>query len=55
MLRMGMPEWMAGLTIEYGMAYSSGWGDYTTSHFREITGRRARSFGEFALELWPRS
>lgn len=54
MLKMGMPAWMVGLTIEYGTAYSAGWGDYTTSHFQEITGKRARSFATFARELWPR-
>jgi uncharacterized protein YbjT (DUF2867 family) len=54
MLKMGSLPWMVGLTIEYGTAYSAGWGDYTTSHFQEITGKDARSFATFARELWPR-
>jgi uncharacterized protein YbjT (DUF2867 family) len=55
LLKMGIPEWTAGLTIEYGAAYSAGWGDFTTSHFEEVTGKPARSFATFARELWPRA
>jgi uncharacterized protein YbjT (DUF2867 family) len=55
LLKIGVPEWLAGLTIEYGAAYSAGWGDFTTSHFEEVTGKRARSFATFAREVWPRA
>lgn len=55
LLNIGVPEWTVGLTIEYGAAYSTGWGDFTTSHFEEVTGKRARNFATFARELWPRA
>ncbi len=53
MLRMGMSPWLAGMSVEYGRAYAAGWGDFTTSHIKDVLGRAPRSFLEFAREQWP--
>jgi uncharacterized protein YbjT (DUF2867 family) len=50
----GFPPWLAGMTVEYGRAYARGWGDFTTTHVRDVLGRDATSFGSFARDLWPR-
>jgi uncharacterized protein YbjT (DUF2867 family) len=55
MLQMGMSPWLVGMTLEYGRAYASGWGDFTTSHVSDVLGRAPRSFGEFVREEWPRA
>ncbi|WP_240776848.1 SDR family oxidoreductase [Nonomuraea basaltis] len=46
----GLSEWVSAVTLEYFRAYASGWGDYTTPDFTEVTGRPARSFAEFARD-----
>jgi uncharacterized protein YbjT (DUF2867 family) len=53
--QLGLSAWLAGMTVEYGRAYASGWGDFTTSHVRDVTGREPRSFASFAREQWPRA
>jgi uncharacterized protein YbjT (DUF2867 family) len=50
----GFTPWLAGMTVEYGRAYARGWGDFTTTHVRDVTGRDATSFATFARHLWPR-
>jgi hypothetical protein len=41
---------MAALARDYGTAYVSGWGDFTTENVEKITGIRPRSFKTFAEE-----
>ncbi|MER6951978.1 SDR family oxidoreductase [Nonomuraea sp. NPDC000554] len=48
MLAAGLPEWNAAVNVEYGIAYSGGWGDFTTGDFAQVAGHDARSFKEFA-------
>lgn len=50
MVGFGLPEWVAAVSVEYGRAYASGWGDYTTPDFSQVVGRPARSFAEFARD-----
>ncbi|WP_214318988.1 SDR family oxidoreductase [Nonomuraea sediminis] len=50
MLEMGLPEWIAAVSVEYGKAYSRNWGDFTTPDFETVLGRRARTFAEFAQD-----
>ncbi len=47
----GWGAWMAALTRDYGKAYASGWGDFTTDHVARITGSPPRSFREFATDV----
>ncbi|MES0879818.1 SDR family oxidoreductase [Roseibium sp. SCP14] len=47
----GWGAWMASLTRDYGAAYASGWGDFTTEYVSEITGQEPRDFGTFAEEV----
>ena len=54
LIKMGLSPWLAGLTVEYGHAYSTGWGDLTTTDFQDVVGKPARSFETFAREVWPR-
>lgn len=48
LLGAGVPAWIAGMLLEYARAYASGWGDFTTSDFADVTGRPPRSFADFA-------
>ncbi|WP_433245972.1 SDR family oxidoreductase [Streptosporangium sp. CA-135522] len=50
MIGFGLPDWIAAVSVEYGRAYASGWGDYTTPDFAQVVGRQARSFAEFARD-----
>lgn len=50
MLEMGMPSWLVGMLIEYAQAYERGWGDLTTTHVQDITGRAPRSVLDFARD-----
>lgn len=50
MVKAGLKEWDARVTLEYGAAYARGWGDFTTPDFTSITGRPGRSFAEFATD-----
>ena len=49
-LQMGMSPWLTGVYIEYGQAYGSGWGDFTTTHVFDVLGREPRSFATFAQD-----
>jgi uncharacterized protein YbjT (DUF2867 family) len=51
MLQAGFPKWVAQVSgDEYGRAYASGWGDYTTADFAEVTGQPPRTIAEFARD-----
>jgi uncharacterized protein YbjT (DUF2867 family) len=51
MLSAGFDPWIAEVSgLEYSTAYATGWGDYTTTDFTQVTGRTARSFAEFARD-----
>lgn len=50
LLGFGVPDWIVGMLTEYAQAYVSGWGDFTTTDFQEVTGRRPRSFADFARD-----
>lgn len=49
----GMGEWMADLVHDYGVAYSTGWGDFVTDDVKRVLGRPPRSISEFCAELFP--
>lgn len=50
MLGSGMPAWVVGLLGEYSRAYASNWGDFTTTHVHDLTGKAPRNFQEFARD-----
>ncbi len=50
LLGFGVPEWIVDMLIEYGQAYASGWGDFTTSDFQDVVGRQPRSLADFARD-----
>jgi uncharacterized protein YbjT (DUF2867 family) len=53
MLGFGLPRWFVGNVVDYGRAYSAGWGDFVTDDFKDVTGREARSFKQFATDFAP--
>src|SRR5690348_2435657 len=53
MLGFGLPRWFVGNVVDYGTAYSGGWGDFVTSDLKEVTGHEARSFKQFARDFAP--
>jgi uncharacterized protein YbjT (DUF2867 family) len=53
MLGFGLSRWFVGNVVEYGRAYSDGWGDFTTNDFKDVTGQEARSFKQFATDFAP--
>jgi uncharacterized protein YbjT (DUF2867 family) len=53
MLGFGLSRWMVGNIVDYGRAYSEGWGDFVTSDFKDVTGHEARSFKQFATDFAP--
>src|SRR2546425_160288 len=53
MLGFGLSRWFVGNVVDYGRVYSEGWGDFTTSDFKDITGQEARSFKQFATDFAP--
>lgn len=48
----GWGDWMAALARDYGQAYASGWGDFTTKNVEQITGTQPRTFQVFAKEVF---
>lgn len=48
---MGLGEWFAQGSHDYLLAYSRGWGDFTTDAVQAISGKRARTFRQFAEEV----
>jgi len=53
MLGFGLSRWFVGNVVDYGRVYGEGWGDFTTSDFKEVTGHEARSFKQFATDFAP--
>ncbi len=53
MLGFGLSRWFVGNVVDYGRVYSQGWGDFATSDFKDLTGREARSFQQFANDFAP--
>jgi uncharacterized protein YbjT (DUF2867 family) len=53
MLGFGLSRWFVGNVVDYGRVYSDGWGDFTTSDFKDVTRQEARSFKEFATDFAP--
>ena len=51
----GMSPWLAGMFVEYGRAYGAGWGDFTTSHVKDVAGCDAHTLLDFARDFWPRA
>src|SRR6267378_1469872 len=47
------PEAAQQAMLDYGRVYSDGWGDFTTSDFKDITGQEPRSFKQFATDFAP--
>ncbi|GAA3048328.1 hypothetical protein [Actinokineospora globicatena] len=47
LLGVGVPVWIVGMLTEYARAYASGWGDFTTSDFRDVTGYEPRGLAGF--------
>lgn len=47
LLSYGVPPWIVDMLVEYGQAYASGWGDFTTDDFEEVVGRPPRSIDDF--------
>lgn len=43
----GVPDWIVGMLTEYAQAYRSGWGDFTTTDVRDVTGHPPRSIADF--------
>jgi uncharacterized protein YbjT (DUF2867 family) len=47
----GFSPWVSEVSgLEYGAAYSRGWGDYTTPDYTSVTGKTGRGFAEFARD-----
>ncbi|HKO48734.1 MAG TPA: SDR family oxidoreductase [Polyangiaceae bacterium] len=53
-IQAGLTPWLAGMMVEYGRAYAANWGNFTTTHVKDTTGRQPRSLADFAREQWPR-
>jgi uncharacterized protein YbjT (DUF2867 family) len=53
MLGFGLPRWFVGNVVDYGRAYSEGWGDFVTNDFKDVTGHEARPFKQFATDFAP--
>jgi uncharacterized protein YbjT (DUF2867 family) len=51
MLGAGMPPWVVGMMVEYSRAYAAGWGDFTTGHVEDVTGKKPRDFATFARDF----
>lgn len=47
LLSYGVPPWIVDMLVEYGQAYASGWGDFTTGDFEDVVGRPPRGVREF--------
>jgi uncharacterized protein YbjT (DUF2867 family) len=50
LLSCGVPSWIADMIIEWERAYATGWGDFTTTHVREVLGRSPRDVDDFLHE-----
>jgi len=50
-IEMGWGEWGGQIMHDYSKAYSEGWGDFVNDDVATITGKKARSFEQFANEV----
>jgi uncharacterized protein YbjT (DUF2867 family) len=50
MRQAGFDESVASMGAEYATAYADGWGDFTTTDFPDVMGRKPRTFAEFARD-----
>lgn len=50
MLDAGLSKWLTGMLVEYGQAFSAGWGDFTTNDVEELLDRQPRRFADFARD-----
>ncbi|WP_159587548.1 hypothetical protein [Chelativorans xinjiangense] len=48
---MGLGEWFAQGSHEYLLAYSRGWGDFTTDAVQAISGKQARTIRQLTNEV----
>ncbi len=48
----GWGGWMAALARDYGLAYASGWGEFTTGNVEKITGKPPKAFRDFVEEVF---
>lgn len=46
----GLPAWITDMINEYAQAYVDGYGDFTTTDFRDVTGREPRRLADFARD-----
>ncbi len=51
MAGMGMDSWMVIAMMDYFEAYGSGWGDFVTNDFQQVTGTAPRSWATFAKDF----
>ena len=51
-LDMGWGEWGAQVMVDYSIAYTSGWGDFTNNDVETVTGNPSRSFKQFVDEVF---
>ena len=51
MLDMGVPHWVAGAFSDYFVHYSNNYGDFFTDDVKNITGKPARTYKEFARDF----
>jgi uncharacterized protein YbjT (DUF2867 family) len=49
--QMGMGDWFAKIMGQYSKAYSEGWGDFTTSDVKDLTGHEALSIDRFLGDI----
>jgi len=47
----GADEWSAGIIRDYCIAYSKGWGDFTTDAVSRVTGHAPRSIDDFVRDV----
>ncbi len=50
MLDAGLSQWLVGMLVEYGQAYSTGWSDHTTDDVEKLLDRQPRRFADFARD-----
>ncbi len=51
MLDMGVPDWLAGALAEYAVVFSDNYADFFTDDVKNITGKPARTYKEFARDF----
>ncbi len=51
MLDMGVPSWVAGALADYSVVFSNNYLDFFTDDVKNITGKSARTYKEFARDF----